>query len=179
LTFAFVGTFISAWSLGIIIFIWALTPFEAISITFVEAISVGATLSATDPVTILAIFNAYKVDPKLYTIIFGESILNDAVAIVMFETAKQFHGAGEATIGSLFKGVGVFFVVFTISLMIGVFVGIGTALLLKHTYMRRFPGIESSFILLVAYASYLFSNGCHMSGTQHPRVPVLHTNADP
>ncbi|KAF8545454.1 Sodium/hydrogen exchanger family-domain-containing protein [Trichophaea hybrida] len=164
LTFAFIGTFISAWSLGIIIFIWALTPFEAISITFVEAISVGATLSATDPVTILAIFNAYKVDPKLYTIIFGESILNDAVAIVMFETAKQFHGAGEATIGSLFKGVGLFFVVFTISLMIGVFVGIGTALLLKHTYMRRFPGIESCFILLVAYASYLFSNGCHMSG---------------
>ncbi|KAA8910100.1 Sodium/hydrogen exchanger family-domain-containing protein [Sphaerosporella brunnea] len=164
LTFAFAGTFISAWTLGIIIYIWSLTPFEALNITFVEAISVGATLSATDPVTILAIFNAYKVDPKLYTVIFGESILNDAVAIVMFETARQFHGAKEATIGSLFKGVGVFFVVFTASLLIGVFVGISTALLLKHTYIRRFPGIESCFILLVAYASYLFSNGCHMSG---------------
>lgn len=164
LTFAFAGTFISAWTLGIIIYIWSLTPFEALSITFVEAISVGATLSATDPVTILAIFNAYKVDPKLYTVIFGESILNDAVAIVMFETARHFHGAKQATIGSLFKAIGVFFVVFTASLLIGVFVGIGTALLLKHTYMRRFPGIESCFILLVAYASYLFSNGCSMSG---------------
>ncbi|KAI5798170.1 Sodium/hydrogen exchanger family-domain-containing protein [Pyronema domesticum] len=164
LTFAFAGTFISAWTLGIIIFLWAQLPFESISIPFVEAISVGATLSATDPVTILAIFNAYKVDPKLYTIIFGESILNDAVAIVMFETARQFHGPQEATIYSLFKGIGVFFVVFTVSLIIGVSVGIGTALLLKHTYIRRFPGIESCFILLVSYASYLFSNGCHMSG---------------
>lgn len=127
-----------------------------------EAISVGATLSATDPVTILAIFNSYKVDPKLYTVIFGESILNDAVAIVMFETAQRLHGV--ATIGSWFKGILEFFVVFTLSLVIGVVVGIATALLLKQTYIRRFPRLESCFILLVAYASYLFSNGCHMSG---------------
>jgi sodium/hydrogen exchanger-like protein 6/7 len=45
----------------------------------------GSVLSATDPVTILAIFNQLKVDPKLYSVIFGESILNDAVSIVMFE----------------------------------------------------------------------------------------------
>lgn len=60
--------------------------------SLVDAISVGATLSATDPVTILSIFNTYKVDPKLYTIIFGESLLNDAICIVMFETAQKFHG---------------------------------------------------------------------------------------
>jgi sodium/hydrogen exchanger-like protein 6/7 len=173
LTFAFAGTFISAWTLGIVIWLWALTPFEALNITFVEAISVGATLSATDPVTILAIFNAYKVDPKLYTVIFGESILNDAVAIVMFETARQFHGPHQATFGSLVKGIGVFLLVFTVSLVIGVFVGIATALLLKHTYMRRFPGIESCFILLVAYASYLFSNGSHMSGIFWPLFQTL------
>lgn len=164
LTFAFAGTFISAVVLGIILFIWSWGPLESLEISFVEAIGVGATLSATDPVTILAIFNTYQVDPKLYTVIFGESILNDAVAIVMFETAQRFHGHGPASIGSLFKGIGIFFLVFTVSLLIGVFIGIGTALLLKHTYIRRFPKIESCIILLVAYASYLFSNGCHMSG---------------
>lgn len=152
--------------LRVILFIWSFGPLETLEISFVEAIGVGATLSATDPVTILAIFNTYKVDPKLYTVIFGESILNDAVAIVMFETAQRFHGEnkGPASIGSLFKGIGIFFLVFTVSLLIGVFIGIGTALLLKHTYIRRFPKIESSLILLVAYTSYLFSNGCHMSG---------------
>ncbi|KAI5841847.1 Sodium/hydrogen exchanger family-domain-containing protein [Morchella snyderi] len=166
LTFAFAGTFISAVVLGTIVFIWSWGPLETLDISYVEAIAVGATLSATDPVTILAIFNTYKVDPKLYTVIFGESILNDAVAIVMFETAQRFHGAGHgpASVGSLFKGIGIFFIVFTVSLLIGVFIGIGTALLLKYTYIRRFPKIESSFILLIAYSSYLFSNGCHMSG---------------
>lgn len=45
----------------------------------------GAILSATDPVTILAIFNQLHVDPQLFSIISGESLLNDAVAIVLSE----------------------------------------------------------------------------------------------
>lgn len=85
LTFAFAGTFVSAVVLGCIVYIWAFLGLEGLKIPFVTALGFGATLSATDPVTILSIFNAYKVDPKLYTIIFGESILNDAVSIVMFE----------------------------------------------------------------------------------------------
>lgn len=164
MTFAFLGTFISAWSLAIVMWLWALLPFESITLPFVEALAFGATLSATDPVTILAIFKAYKVDPKLYTIIFGESILNDAVAIVMFEAANRFKHDKNPNVGSVFYGIWTFFVVFTVSLLIGVLTGIFTALVLKHTYVRRFPGIESCFVLLVAYASYLFSNGCHMSG---------------
>src|SRR5262249_27048466 len=80
LTFAFAGTFLSAIVIGLILWLFTLFPWETINMTFVDAIAVGATLSATDPVTILAIFTTYKVDPKLYTIIFGESILNDAIA---------------------------------------------------------------------------------------------------
>lgn len=167
LTFAFAGTFISAIVLGFILWIYTRIPLEGINMSFVEAISVGATLSATDPVTILAIFNTYKVDPKLYTIIFGESILNDAIAIVLFETAQRYKAGGNAgTLGplSFLEGIGIFFLVFFGSLMIGVVIGIGTALGLKYTYIRRFPKIESCMIVLIAYASYFFSNGLHMSG---------------
>ncbi|KAI9807337.1 MAG: monovalent cation:H+ antiporter, CPA1 (nhx1) [Piccolia ochrophora] len=167
LTFAFAGTFISAVVLGLILFVWTRLPFEGMNITFVEAISVGATLSATDPVTILAIFNTYKVDPKLYTIIFGESILNDAIAIVLFETAQRYKeggAAGSLSLSSLFEGVGIFLVIFFSSLLLGVVVGIGTALGLKYTLVRRYPKIESCLIVLIAYASYYFSTGCHLSG---------------
>ncbi|PBP26585.1 hypothetical protein BUE80_DR002546 [Diplocarpon rosae] len=167
LTFAFAGTFISAIVLGLILFVYTRIPIDGFEMTFVDAISVGATLSATDPVTILAIFNTYKVDPKLYTIIFGESILNDAVAIVLFETAQRYKESGAAgTLGliSLLEGIGIFLAVFFGSLLIGVCVGIGTALVLKYTYVRRFPKIESCLIVLIAYASYFFSNGLHMSG---------------
>ncbi|KAK9462087.1 Sodium/hydrogen exchanger family-domain-containing protein [Lipomyces oligophaga] len=163
LTFAFLGTFISAVVLGCIIYVWAFLGLEGLQIPFVAALGFGATLSATDPVTILSIFNTYKVDPKLYTIIFGESILNDAVCIVMFETTQRFHGE-SATVSDLFKGIGIFLVTFTVSLFIGATIGVMTALILKHSQVRTFPQIETCLILLFAYASYFFSNGCHMSG---------------
>lgn len=163
LTFAIPGTFISSVVLGIILWIWTKLGLESINLSFVDALSVGATLSATDPVTILSIFNAYKVDPKLYTIIFGESLLNDAISIVMFETCQQFHGK-DPKLSSIFEGAGLFMMTFTVSLLIGVAIGFLVALILKHSHIRRYPQIESCLVLLIAYESYFFSNGCHMSG---------------
>lgn len=171
-TFAFAGTFLSAVVIGLILWLFTLIP-GTLDMNFVDAISVGATLSATDPVTILAIFNTYKVDPKLYTIIFGESILNDAIAIVIFETAQKYNkgDAGSYGILSFFEGIGIFLIVFFGSLMIGVVVGVGTALLLKFTYVRRFPQIESCLIVLIAYATYFFSHGLQMSGKSASLLP--------
>ena len=40
-------------------------------------------ISAVDPVATLAIFHALDVDPTLNMLVFGESVLNDAVSIVM------------------------------------------------------------------------------------------------
>ncbi|KAG7806281.1 hypothetical protein KL921_005009 [Ogataea angusta] len=163
LTFAIPGTFMSAMVLGIILYIYTKLGIESISMSFVDALAVGATLSATDPVTILSIFNSYKVDPKLYTIIFGESLLNDAICIVMFETCEKFHGT-SAEFSSFFEGIGMFLMTFTISTIIGLVVGILVALVLKHSHIRRYPQIETCLVLLFAYESYFFSNGCHMSG---------------
>ncbi|EMR08543.1 sodium/hydrogen exchanger 3 [Pneumocystis murina B123] len=162
-TFAFVGTFVSAVITGLLTYIWALTGLEQVKISWIEALKFGATISATDPVTILSIFRTYGVDPTLYTIIFGESLLNDSVSIVMFETLQRFYNK-EINIIDVFIGIGQFFITFIISLAIGILAGIFIALLLKYSHLRRFPYIESCIITLIAYASYLFSNGCHMSG---------------
>lgn len=51
--------------------------------TFIDSLLFGALISATDPVTILAIFSDLHVDVNLYALVFGESVLNDAVAIVL------------------------------------------------------------------------------------------------
>ena len=166
LTFAFAGTFLSAIVIGVILWLYTRIPLEGLSMSWIDAISVGATLSATDPVTILAIFNSYKVDPKLYTIIFGESILNDAIAIVIFETAQKSKNGSATSSGvvSLLKGVGIFLKDFFGSMFIGALVGIVAALGLKYTYVRRYPKIESCLIVLIAYATYFFSQAVQMSG---------------
>lgn len=49
----------------------------------------GALISATDPVATLSIMGAYNVDPLMYTLVAGESVLNDAVAIVLVRILKD------------------------------------------------------------------------------------------
>lgn len=116
LVFAFLGTFISAVGLGyahlesschfakpifsVLVYIWSLLGLESLNLSLLDCLIFGSTLSATDPVTILSIFQQYKVDPKLYSIIFGESLLNDAVSIVMYEYVpfSSCHQSGNSVL---------------------------------------------------------------------------------
>jgi sodium/hydrogen exchanger 8 len=85
--FATVGTVVSAIVIGMSLFALAqrgfITSLDAESPK--EALLFGALLSATDPVATLAVLGQLRVEPQLYSIIFGESVLNDAVAIVLFQ----------------------------------------------------------------------------------------------
>ena len=46
--------------------------------------------------SVLAIFKEMDADVNLYALVFGESIFNDAVAIVMFQIVMQ---SGDQTFG--------------------------------------------------------------------------------
>ncbi|KAJ3038410.1 monovalent cation:H+ antiporter, CPA1 (nhx1), partial [Rhizophlyctis rosea] len=147
---------------------------------FLDCIVFGSILSSTDPVTILAIFHQMKVDPKLYAIIFGESILNDSVAIVLFDegvlpkgvlnhrpthsrTLGQFRGR-EVTLSNMLHGIATFIAVFTGSVMVGIIIALICALMLKHSHLHQYPSLEACIITLMAYASYLLSTGIQLSG---------------
>jgi solute carrier family 9 (sodium/hydrogen exchanger), member 8 len=54
-------------------------------------VDAGALISATDPVATLSMFSEMDVPPLLYHLVFGESVLNDAVAIVLFRTLEEFY----------------------------------------------------------------------------------------
>ncbi|KAI8148824.1 Sodium/hydrogen exchanger family-domain-containing protein [Fennellomyces sp. T-0311] len=163
LTFALAGTFIAALATGALTFLYAYFHPEGISISFIDSMIFGAILSATDPVTILAIFSQLHVDPQLFSIISGESLMNDAVAIVLSETLHKFRGQ-ELHVVNIFKGIGTFLGVFTASTLIGILFGIIVALMLKYSELFRYPSIETCLIALMAYSSYLFSNSSQMSG---------------
>jgi NhaP-type Na+/H+ or K+/H+ antiporter len=53
-------------------------------------------ISATDTVTVLAVFKEIRVDDRLYTIVFGESALNDAVSIALYNIIDAYTGFGNA-----------------------------------------------------------------------------------
>jgi NhaP-type Na+/H+ or K+/H+ antiporter len=89
-------------------------------------------ISATDPVSVLAIFKEMDADHDLYAIIFGESIFNDAIAIVMFNIVMGADGSAE-TLGQEFaKGLLSFVVIFSGSIFIGGVFALLIAFILKR-----------------------------------------------
>lgn len=78
LMYAFIGTFIAMLSLGLMIKL--LVEFGWIPhFTWQQAFAFSSLISATDPVTVLALFKEVNTDLNLYTYVFGESIFNDAI----------------------------------------------------------------------------------------------------
>ncbi|EPY88313.1 hypothetical protein CB1_000178015 [Camelus ferus] len=57
-----------------------------------QSFAFGSLISAVDPVATIAIFNALHVDPVLNMLVFGESILNDAVSIVLTKNTVKAQG---------------------------------------------------------------------------------------
>ena len=86
--FAFVGTFVAIILTSAMFYLTALTDLTP-QFTFRESLAFGSLISATDPVAVLAIFKEMDADLTLYTLIFGESIFNDAIAIVMYDTVTK------------------------------------------------------------------------------------------
>jgi NhaP-type Na+/H+ or K+/H+ antiporter len=62
-----------------------------------ESCAFGAFISSTDPVAVLAIFKEMNADTTLYSLIFGESIFNDAIAIVMYRSFSEMKSEDHYT----------------------------------------------------------------------------------
>ncbi|RHY69794.1 hypothetical protein DYB34_006017 [Aphanomyces astaci] len=128
--YAVVGTTISSVSVGLIMYVVGQLAFS-IKLSLAEALSFGALISATDTVSVLAIFQELRVDPTLFYLVFGESSLNDAVAIVLFGTFSKFIGN---VYSSSYLPIAIldFVLIFVGSTLIGILFGVLSALLFKH-----------------------------------------------
>ena len=138
------------------------------NVTFIDNLHFGALISATDPVTVLAIFSDLNVDVNLHALVFGESVLNDAVAIVLVEALKDYEEnvagcvpskAGDCDYGYLHvaKAVLDFIGIFCASFLVGSLMGCVTALLTKFTHIRAHPLLESTLFVLMSYSTFLLA----------------------
>ena len=129
--FAFIGTFASTFVVGGIVW-FAGQIGLCYPLGLLAALVFGSLISATDPVTVLAVFQALGVKVDLFSMVFGESVLNDAVAIVLSRTLLSFNDpAVTVDKDSIMAAVGSFCTIFGGSLLIGAVYGIISAFVFK------------------------------------------------
>ncbi|XP_026843307.1 sodium/hydrogen exchanger 6 isoform X4 [Drosophila persimilis] len=170
LTFAIVGTTLSAFLIGGFMYgcVKLMPKYLSSSFTFLDTLYFGALISPTDPLTILAIFNDLRVDVNLYALVLGESVLNDAVAIVLSGAiqnyGEHYSNTGEFETTAFLRAMSDFFSIFFLSLLIGAAMGCFTALLTKFTRVRDFPLLESALFVLMSYSTFLLAEATELTG---------------
>lgn len=174
-TFAFIGTAISTFTVGGFMYgVTRMVP-NLNNVTFIDNLHFGALISATDPVTVIAIFTDLNVDVNLHALIFGESVLNDAVAIVFVEALKDYEENVatciitaqencEYNIWHFVKAILDFFGIFGASFLVGSLMGCITSLLTKFTHIRAHPLLESTLFVLMSYSTFLLAEVFELTG---------------
>lgn len=163
LVFAIFGTTISAFIIGFGIYFLGLAD-VVYKLGFVESFAFGSLISAVDPVATVAIFHALNVDPILNMLVFGESILNDAIAIVLTTAVLESNNPSISSGEAIMISINRFCLMFFASAGIGVVFALVSALLLKHVDLRKNPSLEFGMMLVFSYAPYVLAEGIHLSG---------------
>ena len=133
-----------------------------------ECMLFGSLISATDPVTVLAVFQSLKVEINMYSLVFGESVMNDAVAIVLYRSLLTFK-TEPVSASSIAGSLGLFLVIFVGSFLIGGVVGLLSALVFKNGSFRRLTETDRDSVLeaalvCVPYIAYILAEGLQLSG---------------
>uniref|UniRef100_A0A3B5AGQ7 Sodium/hydrogen exchanger n=1 Tax=Stegastes partitus TaxID=144197 RepID=A0A3B5AGQ7_9TELE len=136
LVYAVIGTCWNAASLGLSL--WGCHMGGAmgdLDIGLLQYLLFGSLIAAVDPVAVIAVFEQVHVNEVLFILVFGESLLNDGVTVVLFNVFDAFVSLGGAKINAveIIKGIISFFVVAFGGSLVGFVFGLLISLLTRCT----------------------------------------------
>src|SRR4051794_10481935 len=128
------------------------------SISWAEAFVLGAIVSPTDPVAAIATFERVGVTDRVSTLVEGESMINDAVALVSYKVALAAVVSGTLTASTAVD-----------DLIVGVAGGVAIGLALAWVMVRALRQLNDAplailLTVLTAYASFAIADGVGASG---------------
>ncbi|OXB74898.1 UNVERIFIED_CONTAM: hypothetical protein H355_009642 [Colinus virginianus] len=163
LLYAVVGTIWNVFGIGFSLYgICQVRAFGLRDVSLLHNLLFGSLIAAVDPVAVLAVFEEIHVNEKLHILVFGESLLNDAVTVVLYKLFRSFCEMPAIKTVDVFAGVGKFFVVGIGGVLVGLTFGMTSAFTTRFTKDIRV--IEPLFVFLYSYLSYLTAEMFHLSG---------------
>ncbi|MFS7928567.1 putative cation/H+ exchanger, cation/H+ exchanger, CPA1 family, sodium/solute symporter superfamily [Helianthus anomalus] len=128
-----------------------------------DYLAIGAIFSATDSVCTLQVLNQDQT-PLLYSLVFGEGVVNDATSVVIFNAVQNFD-LSQITTAVAFQLIGNFFYLFITSTLLGAGTGLLSAYVIKKLYFgRHSTDREVAIMILMAYLSYMLAELFYLSG---------------
>lgn len=127
--------------------------------TWPLAFVLGAILSATDAVSAISVTKGLGLSHKTRTILEGESLVNDASALVAYRFAVA---AVTGTAFVLWKATLEFFLLMGGGFLVGLLIGKLMMLILKRLHHNNLVAI--SLLLLMPFVTYLLAEELHVSG---------------
>ncbi|XP_069031270.1 LOW QUALITY PROTEIN: sodium/hydrogen exchanger 5 [Embiotoca jacksoni] len=157
LLYAVVGTLWNAFCTGFCLYAAKLMGVidERVQADLLDFLLFGALISAVDPVAVLAVFEEVHINDMLFIIVFGESLLNDAVTVVLYKVYISFVevGAENVQTADYFKGVASFLIVSIGGTLVGLVFAVILGFITRFTKKVRI--IEPLFVFLLVYLAYL------------------------
>jgi len=180
LCFAVGGTVLSSIAVGILTyFLSSLGGESSTSLPLLDCLLFGSLISSIDPVATLGILTGVGIPQTdtLYTLIFGESLLNDGVAIVLFDTMVKHLGDHDDTNTNLNSNdfqvvdramiteIAVAFLICTVaSIMIGLCCGALSAIYFWALRSKHTAVVETALFFCFALIPFYIADGLQYSG---------------
>ncbi len=130
----------------------------ASGIPLMSALVFGALISATDPISVLALFKDLGVSKRLSVLVEGESLFNDGTAVVLFQILLAAVASGGINVAD---GIRQFVIVAAGGAALGLVIGYAASRITAQVDDAR---IEITLTTIVAYGSYLLAEQLHVSG---------------
>lgn len=107
-----------------------------------------------------------RCDPLLYSLVFGESVLNDAIAISLFKVFVKYYDpeGPEWSQAEIPSALWQFATVSLLSILVGVGLGLIASWLYKHTSLSTYPNLETSLLFSFCYLCYATGEALGLSG---------------
>ncbi|RLN69306.1 hypothetical protein BBJ28_00004012 [Nothophytophthora sp. Chile5] len=163
---AVLGTVISTTVTGSVLY-FAGTAGMVTELSWVEAFLFGALISAVDTVATLSFFSKLDAPPLLFNLVFGESVLNDAVAIALYQTLRKWDADIDLSAKQLLYVALNTGGMFVGSLLVSTAITLCVAYMLKRQFfstLRYFPSYEISLCLIFSLLTYFVAESLKLSG---------------